>query len=386
LISKTFQRFFATEASGGLLLMACTLVSLIVANSAWGSAYLGFWHMPVAGLSVELWVNDALMAIFFLLVGLELERELYTGELSDFKNALLPLFAAIGGIAAPALIHYALNAGLPSQPGAGIPMATDIAFALGILALVGSGVPASLKVFLTALAVIDDLGAVSVIAIFYTDHVSMMYLALSLGTLGLLALLNWKFRVMRLAPYVLGGVVAWFFMLKSGVHATVAGVLLAFVIPFSSTAEDESSPSHRLEHALHKPVAFCVLPIFALANTGVQISSNWFEALLNPNALGIMGGLVLGKPIGIVLTCVLVVYLGVCKLPTGVSWRHVIGAGLLAGIGFTMSIFIANLAFAGAPEAINGSKLAILCASCVAGLWGFVWIRVFGTGRSSNSA
>jgi NhaA family Na+:H+ antiporter len=373
-ITATFQKFFRTESAGGLVLLACTLVSLSLANSAWGPAWLGLWQFKLAGLSLEHWVNDALMAVFFLLVGLELERELYVGELSDFRKALLPIFAAVGGIVVPASIHFALNAGTATQPGAGIPMATDIAFALGVLAMLGKGVPIGLKVFLTALAVIDDLGAVSVIAVFYTDHVSLLYLGLSLGTLAVLATLNWRWRVMALWPYLLGGVLAWFFMLKSGVHATVAGVLLAFMIPFSSRAEDESSPSHRLEHALHKPVAFGILPLFALANTGVLLGSGWHQELLSPNALGIMAGLVLGKPLGITLFCVAAVMLGWCALPAGVGWRHVVGAGMLGGIGFTMSIFITNLAFASAPEMVNASKAAILVGSALAGVLGGGWL------------
>jgi Na+:H+ antiporter, NhaA family len=346
-LTHTFARFFKTESAGGLVLLACTLVSLSLANSAWGPAWLGLWQFKLAGLSLEHWVNDALMAVFFLLVGLELERELYVGELSDWRKALLPIVAAVGGIAVPAGIHYALNADTATQAGAGIPMATDIAFALGVLAMLGKGVPSSLKVFLTVLAT-----------------------------------LNWRWRVMALWPYLLGGVLAWFFMLKSGVHATVAGVLLAFMIPFSSRAEDEASPSHRLEHALHKPVAFGILPLFALANTGVLLGSGWYQELLSPNTLGIMAGLVAGKPLGIALFCVAAVMLGWCALPDGVGWRHVIGAGMLGGIGFTMSIFITNLAFANSSEMINASKAAILVGSALAGVLGAGWLWVASRQRS----
>jgi NhaA family Na+:H+ antiporter len=376
-LSRTFTNFFESEKSSGILLIVCTAVSLAIANSASGSAYLNFWHVTVAGLSVTHWINDALMAVFFLFVGLELERELYSGELSDFKNALLPIFAAIGGIGVPALIHFALNAGTPTQAGAGIPMATDIAFALGVLALLGSRIPAALKVFLTALAVMDDLGAIIVIAVFYTAQFSVMYLSAALAVFAVLLMLNRVFRVMALSPYVLGGALMWFLMFKSGVHATIAGVLLAFAIPFSAKAEDEASPSHRLEHFLHKPVAFIVLPIFALANTGISIDSGWAHELLSPNSLGIMTGLVLGKPLGIALLSYIAVATGVCRLPSDLDWSRICGAGLLGGIGFTMSIFITNLAFTGDAEAINAAKVAILLASLLAGVLGFVWLRFF---------
>jgi NhaA family Na+:H+ antiporter len=380
-LTRTYDAFFSSEKSGGLLLVACTLVALLVANSVLGPAYLGFWQLGLGGLSIEYWVNDALMAVFFLFVGLELERELYSGELRDFRSALLPISAAAGGIAVPALIHYALNAGTPTQAGAGIPMATDIAFALGILALLGSRVPASLKIFLTALAVIDDLGAVVVIAVFYAGAVSIPYLLGSLGIFALLLLMNRAWKVQALYPYLLGGVLMWVLMLKSGLHPTIAGVLLAFAIPFSPKAEDVSSPSHRLENALHKPVAFLILPIFALANTGIVIDPGWANSLLDYNSLGIMAGLVIGKPLGILAACALAVALGICRLPAELGWRHIGGAGLLGGIGFTMSIFVTNLAFEGQPALINASKMAVLIASLLAGILGLLWLRSAGRGR-----
>ena len=373
-LSKSFNQFFESEKSSGIVLIFCTIVSLFVANSAFGPAYVDFWHTKVAGLSLEHWANDALMAVFFLFVGLELERELYVGELSNFRKALLPIIAAAGGIAVPAGIHFALNADTPTQAGAGIPMATDIAFALGVLALLGSRVPASLKVFLTALAVMDDLGAIIVIAIFYTTQFSPAYLLASLSVFGILVVLN-RLRIMSLIPYLLGGALMWFLMLKSGVHATIAGVLLAFAIPFTGRAEDEASPSHRLEHALHKPVAFVVLPIFALANTGIVIATGWEQELFSSNSMGIFGGLVIGKPLGIFLTSFLAVAVGVCVLPGDLKWHHIFGAGMLGGIGFTMSIFITNLAFAGSPDLVNASKMAILMASLVAGTLGFLWLK-----------
>lgn len=376
-LSRTFTHFFESEKSGAVLLIFCTLLSLAVANSSLGAVYADFWHAKAGGLSVEHWVNDGLMAVFFLFVGLELERELYNGELSDFRKALLPIVAAIGGIALPALIHFSLNAGTPTQPGSGIPMATDIAFALGVLALLGSRVPAPLKIFLTALAVMDDLGAIIVIAIFYTASVSPIYLLAALAVFGGLIVLN-RLRVMALTPYLLGGALMWYLMLRSGIHATIAGVLLAFAIPFSARAEDEQSPSHRLEHLLHKPVAFLILPIFALANTGIVIGDGWLQELASDNSAGIIGGLVVGKPLGITLLSFVAVAVGVCRLPDDLAWKHIAGAGMLGGIGFTMSIFITNLAFHDQPAVINASKMAILVASLAAGTLGYAWLRFAG--------
>ena len=315
------------------------------------------------------------MAVFFLLIGLELERELYVGELSDLRNALLPIFAAAGGMAVPALIHYALNAGTPAQAGIGIPMATDIAFALGVLAILGKRVPDSLKVFVVAFAVMDDLGAILIIATLYTAKLSAGYLAGAAALWLLLVGLN-RLRVMALAPYLLGGALLWFLMLKSGVHATVAGVALAFAIPFTARDDDRRSPSYRLEHHLHKPVAFAILPLFALANAGVPLPPGWLDELASPNSVGIIAGLVLGKPLGVTLLCFVAVAAGACRLPADLGWRHVFGAGLLGGIGFTMAIFIANLAFSGDAQAANASKMAILLASLSAGALGFLWLRL----------
>jgi Na+:H+ antiporter, NhaA family len=374
-LSRSFQAFFDSEKSGGILLIAATVISLLLANSMIGPEYRDFWKIPLAGLAIDYWINDALMAIFFLLIGLELERELYVGELSNFRNALLPLFAALGGIVAPALIHYSLNAGTATQPGLGIPMATDIAFALGVLALLGSRIPASLKVLVVAFAVIDDLFAIIVIAVFYADKPSMLLLLAALAVWGLLLVLNRLFRVMALLPYLLGGVLMWLLLLKSGVHATVAGVLLAFAIPFSHKDDDAASPSHRLLHALHKPVVFIILPLFALANTGIVISAGWVQGLTSTNSLGIAAGLVVGKPLGVMLFCAAAVVTGLCRLPDDLDWRHVLGAGILGGIGFTMSIFITNLAFAGDAAIINASKMAILLASLTAGCCGFLWLK-----------
>jgi Na+:H+ antiporter, NhaA family len=264
-------------------------------------------------------------------------------------------------------------------------MATDIAFALGVLALLGRRVPASLKVFLTALAVMDDLGAIIVIAIFYTSQLSVAYLIGALSVFGLLVVLNRFFRVISLVPYIIGGLLLWVLMLKSGVHATIAGVLLAFAIPFSAKEDDERSPSHRLEHFLHKPVTLVVLPIFALANTGIVLGAGWIHHLATPNSLGIIAGLMLGKPFGIVLVSFTAATIGICRLPLDLKWRHILGAGLLGGVGFTMSIFITNLAFAGDTELISASKIAILFSSLIAGTIGFLWLKLFGKAPASDA-
>ncbi len=384
--SNAFNDFLESKKSGGMILILCTILSLMFANSALSESYLQIWHWHLGGLSVEQWINDALMAIFFLLIGLELERELYNGELSNFKNALLPIVAAVGGIALPAAIHFAINNGTPTQPGLGIPMATDIAFALGVLALLGSRIPTSLKIFLTALAVMDDLGAIIVIALFYTAKLTLIYLLAAFAVFGLMLVMNRIFRIMMLTPYLIGGALMWFLMLNSGVHATIAGVLLAFAIPFSARQDDEESPSHRLEHVLHKPVTFIVLPLFALANTGIVIGTGWMQELMSLNSIGILGGLVIGKPVGITLATLLVVAIGICRLPADLNWKHVVGAGLLGGIGFTMSIFITNLAFVGEADVINASKMAILLGSLTAGIFGFVWLSLFGTKKLADSA
>jgi Na+:H+ antiporter, NhaA family len=377
-LSDSFNQFFDSEKSSGILLIICTGISLVMTNSSIGPAYLGFWQVSVGGLSLEHWINDGLMALFFLLIGLELERELYSGELAQFKNALLPIVAAIGGMVVPAMIHFSANVGTSTQAGIGIPMATDIAFALGALAMLGNRIPASLKVFVVAFAVIDDLGAIVVIALFYTSQLSVWYLLGALGVWSLLCGLNRFFRVMSLIPYLLGGGLMWFLMLQSGVHATIAGVMLAFAIPFSHQDNDLKSPSHTLELFLHKPVAFLILPIFALANTGIVVSTDWTHHLASMNSIGIIAGLMLGKPLGVTLLCAVAVACGFCRLPADMNWRHIAGAGILGGIGFTMSIFIANLAFVGNVEITNASKMAILFASLIAGTIGFLWLKSWG--------
>jgi len=374
-LTNTFQRFFESEKSSAIVLMICTIVSIAIANSPAGPAYSNLWHMNLAGLTVAHWVNDGLMAIFFLLVGLELERELYSGELSSPTKATLPLVAALGGMLTPALFHFLFNMDTVTQSGMGIPMATDIAFALGVLALLGRRVPASLKVFVVAFAVVDDLGAIVIIALFYTPQLASAYLLAAAAVFLALVALNRVFRVMSLLPYLIGGALLWYFMLRSGVHATLAGVLLAFAIPYSSIDEDRKSPSHRLENWLHGPVAFMVLPVFALANTAILVDASWLQERASSNSIGIIAGLVLGKPLGVTVFCLLGFLSGLCRLPSDLRWRHIFGAGLLGGIGFTMSIFIANLAFPGDAGLIDASKMAIFAASFAAGTLGYLWLR-----------
>jgi NhaA family Na+:H+ antiporter len=379
-LTKLFVEFFESEKASGIILILCTVTSIAIANSYFGKEYLDFWQTKV-GLeiadsiylkySLEHWINDGLMAIFFLLIGLEIERELYIGELSNPKNMSLPIIAAIGGMVTPALLHFFLNMGTETTGGAGITMATDIAFALGMLALLGKRVPVSLKIFLTALAIIDDLGAIVVIALFYVSNFSLLYLGLALGIYAGLLVLN-RLGVLWLPFYLVPGLIMWYFMLKSGVHPTITGVLLAFAIPFRRGGSE--SPSAKLQHFLHKPVAFIIMPLFALANTGIALTGTWIEGLATSNSLGIFVGLFVGKPLGIALFSLLAVKLSLSQLPEDISWKHIIGAGFLGGIGFTMSIFITLLAF-GNPEIIQSSKISILLSSIMAGTVGFIILK-----------
>ena len=370
-LTRLFTEFFESEKAGGILLIFCTVISLLLANSVFRDHYINLWHFQIAAQSLEHWINDGLMTIFFLLIGLELEREIYIGELSSFKNATLPIVAAIGGMLVPAGLFIIFNFGKPTQSGAGIPMATDIAFAIGILSLLGNRVPASLKVLLTAIAVIDDLGAIIIIAIFYTSTISFINLGIALAIFAFLLVLN-RLKVYNLVPYLIGGVAMWYFMMHSGIHATISGVLLAFAIPFGNGRE--KSPSYILQHILHKPVAFLILPLFALANTCIVINSNWYEGLGHSNSIGILVGLIAGKPTGIFLFSFVAVSLGLCALPQDLKWKQILGVGFLAGIGFTMSIFITLLAFDN-TELITQSKIAILIGSLVSGVIGFFWLR-----------
>lgn len=371
-LTPLFKDFFNSEKSSGIVLICCTLISLGITNSPWQEEYLSIWDTSLNGHSLGHWVNDGLMTIFFLLIGLELEREIYIGELSKIKNSLLPIFAALGGMIFPAIIHLTFNYGTTSQGGAGIPIATDIAFALGVLSLVGKRIPVSLKIFLTALAVIDDLGAIMVIAFFYTSSIDWMNLFLSFSIFGLLLILN-RLKVHNLIPYLIAGIAMWYFMLNSGVHATITGVLLAFAIPFGKG--HEKSPSYILQKALTIPVAFVILPVFALANTCLILNASWHSSLASSNSLGIILGLLIGKPLGIFLFCYLAIAIGWASLPKGLKIKHITGAGFLGGIGFTMSIFITLLAFTD-QVLVDQSKIAIMLASLTSGSIGYLILKL----------
>jgi NhaA family Na+:H+ antiporter len=368
---STFQRFAEAEASGGLVLMASAAVGMAVANSLLASGYAELLHTKIAGLDVLHWINDGLMALFFLLVGLEIKRELLAGELDSWPRRALPFIAALGGMIAPALIFLAINWQTPENwRGWAIPTATDIAFALGVLSLFGSRIPNSLKVFLTSLAIMDDLGAILIIALFYASDLSTSALGLAgLLTVALFAL-NW-FGVMRLAPYLLLGALLWASMLFSGIHATLAGVVLAMTIPLGSMDKENGtgSPLCHLEDRLGPWVAFLVLPVFGFANAGVSLTGMSIDTLMAPLSLGIVLGLFLGKQIGI-MSCIIVARrTGIAHLPAGASWRQVYGVALLCGIGFTMSLFIGLLAFADAEhEAMT--KLAVLAGSLLSAFAG----------------
>ena len=369
------RQFLDGEASGGLLLMGVALVAILVANSPVAPHYFAALHAYAGPLSLQHWINDALMAVFFLLVGLEIKREMVDGQLSSWTRRLLPGIAAAGGMAVPALIYVAFNLDNPQAiRGWAIPSATDIAFALGVLSLLGPRVPASLKVFLAALAIIDDLGAVIIIAIFYTSGLSLIDLGGAAAVFAILLVLNQR-RVNALWPYLLLGAVLWVLVLRSGVHATIAGVLLALTIPILRTpgkpeASPAQSPLHRLEHALHKPVAFLIVPIFGFANAGVSFAGVTLGTFTEPLSLGVAMGLVFGKLIGVFGAVVLMVRTGLADLPAGASWTQTLGVALLCGIGFTMSLFIGLLAFDD-PALQDRVKFGILSGSLVAGLAGY---------------
>jgi len=365
--SNLFKEFFDSEKAGGLILIFCTVLSIILANSGFRDTYTNFWNYELGSHTIQHWINDGLMAIFFLLIGLELEREIYVGELSTLKKTLLPVSSAIGGMLIPALVYLLFNSGTSMQSGFGIPMATDIAFAVGILSMI-KNVPISLKVFLTGLAIVDDIGAITIIAIFYSKAIIPVNLIISLLLFMVLLILN-RARVNNLIPYVLGGIGMWYFMSLSGVHATISGVLLAFAIPFRKG--DKESPSDRLQHWLHKPVAFFILPLFALANTAIVISPGLAGLFSQNYAVGILAGLVIGKPVGILLFGFLAVKMKICSLPYQIQWKHITGIGFIAGIGFTMSVFITLLAF-NDLAVINNSKISILLGSLISGVAGYL--------------
>ncbi|MER9964143.1 Na+/H+ antiporter NhaA [Mesorhizobium sp. M0045] len=368
------REFLDSEAAGGLILMAAAALALIVANSPLAEAYFSALHAYLGPLSVSHWINDGLMAVFFLLVGLEIKREMLDGQLSTWPRRVLPGIAAAGGMAVPALVYVAINRNNPAAlSGWAIPTATDIAFALGVLSLLGSRVPGSLKIFLTALAIIDDLGAVLIIAVFYTSGLSLAYLGAAFAVIALLAVLN-RMRVLTLLPYIVLGVVLWVLVLKSGVHATLAGVALALTIPLKispgSGHDLDHSPLHRLEHGLHKVVAFFVIPIFGFANAGVSLGGLSAAALAEPLTLGVAAGLVAGKLVGVFGSSALAIRLGFADLPVNAGWLHMIGISLLCGIGFTMSLFIGLLAFASDVALQDAVKVGILAGSFIAAILG----------------
>lgn len=373
-ILSPMYAFFRDSRSVGILLIVCTVISIFLTNNPWSSsAYLSFWEWPLKpplqGMAVPhtltAFVNDALMAVFFLLVGMEIKREMLIGELSSIKKSILPIIAALGGMVVPALFYTFWNVGGSFSHGWGIPMATDIAFSLGILSLLGSRVPVSLKILLTAVAIIDDLGAIIAIAIFYTARLNGLYLGLSAGLLLLLIMIN-LLKVRSTWIYWIIGIILWYCLLNSGIHATLAGVLLAFTMPLNKIP--------KIEHALHFPVNFIILPLFALANTAILIPANAVPAFADSISYGIISGLVLGKPLGILLFSYLLVRLGIAKLPKGLHWKHILGMGLIAGIGFTMSIFISMLAFT-QEEARTTAKIAVLLASLISGIIGYFYLK-----------
>ncbi|MFP2239281.1 Na+/H+ antiporter NhaA [Pseudescherichia vulneris] len=381
---KHLQRFFSNEASGGIILIIAAALAMLLANMGSTSGlYHSFLETPVqlkvGALEINknmlLWINDALMAVFFLLIGLEVKRELIVGSLASRRQAIFPVIAALGGMVVPALVYLAFNFQDPiTREGWAIPAATDIAFALGVLALLGSRVPASLKIFLMALAIIDDLGAIVIIALFYTSDLSLLSLGVAAAAIAVLAILNLT-GVRRTGIYILVGVILWTAVLKSGVHATLAGVVVGFFIPLKE--QNGKSPAAQLEHVLHPWVAYLILPLFAFANAGVSLQGVTLEGLTSLLPLGIMAGLFIGKPLGISLFCWLALKMKWATLPAGTTWKQIMAVGVLCGIGFTMSIFIASLAFGNVdPALINWAKLGILIGSVLSAVVGYTLLRM----------
>lgn len=374
---KPFKEFVQSGSFGGIILIICVIISMILANTPAGPAFentlAAEFGFDAGGIHLKypllLWINDGLMAIFFLLVGLEIKRELVEGELSSFKKAALPIFAALGGVVLPAGIYFLINKGTPTASGWGIPMATDIAFAIAIITMLGNKVPSSLKIFLAALAIVDDLMAILVIAIFYSSELHYNYLLYAAGIFAALLVMN-RAGVKNLAAYLIPGVFIWYFIHHSGVHATIAGVLTAFAIP--TTPDAEESPLERLEHLLVNPVNYIIMPLFALSNTNIRFVEGMLEGLTTPLGLGIILGLVIGKPLGITLLSWLTVKLGVSSMPNQAGWAHIIGVGMLGGIGFTMSVFIALLSFPGQELILSEAKFSILTGSVLSGILGYI--------------
>lgn len=382
LITDYFKKFLHSSQSSGILLILCVLVSLLIANSSLAISFQNLLDTHIGtnifhlNYPLSIWINDGLMAIFFLLVGLEIKREIVEGELSTFKSASLPIVAAIGGMVVPGLIYYLFNNGTDYANGWAIPMATDIAFSLAIISMLGKRAPLSLKIFLAALAIVDDLGAIMVIAIFYTDQLHWAYLGWSALMLVILIFLN-VFKFKKHIFYVIPGLFLWYFMHHSGIHATIAGVLLAFTIP-TNVSKTETSPLEKMEQKLHLPVNFLIMPIFALANTNITFKEGMVDDLFSNFGYGIILGLVFGKIIGINLFSWIFIKLKISSLPDKSSWSQMLGAGLLAGIGFTMSIFIALLSFKGHVEIQDEAKFAILVASVISGFAGYSLLRYVG--------
>ena len=377
--------FLKLESASGILLILASIVALVLANSIWSDHYQALLDIPVhirvGALEIAkpllLWINDGLMAVFFFVIGLELKREFVEGELSEPQKIVLPALGAIGGMAVPAVIYLLVNRGDPlASSGWAIPAATDIAFALGILALLGSRVPNALKVFLVSLAIFDDVGAIVIIALFYTSHLSGTALGIAMSCIAILALLSWR-GVMRITLYVLVGLVMWVALLKSGIHATLAGVVLAIFIPMKKDPDNGGwSPLHRLEHDLHGTVSFVILPLFAFVNAGVSLQGMGAEQILGPVPVGIALGLVIGKQLGVFAFCLLGIKLGIARLPQGISWSMLYGVAILCGIGFTMSLFIGSLAFEDAHSPyLHQDRIGILGGSFISALLGYFWLQ-----------
>ena len=380
---RRIKAFFEFEAAGGIVLALAAIAAMIIANSPLNTWYEGFIHAPVAiqigefaiAKDAHHWINDGLMAIFFFLVGLELKREVLIGELSNVKQIILPAGAALGGMIAPAIVYLLFNYNEPEfWKGWAIPAATDIAFALGILSLLGNRVPNSLKVFLVSIAIFDDIGAILIIALFYTSDLSLQSLALAALCLPFLYILNRR-NVTSITPYLLIGVIMWIAVLKSGIHATLAGVVLALFIPMFDRTDPEHSPLEELEHDLHNTVAFGILPLFAFANSGISLKGAGLAELFHSVPLGIAAGLFIGKQVGVMVMCWLIFKLGISTMPRGMNYKQVYGAALLCGVGFTMSLFIGGLAFAG-DTALFDERLGIIMGSIVSGIAGYLMLKV----------
>lgn len=377
-INDAFAEFFKEESAGGILLLLCAAIAMALANSPLADTYEHILHLSVSlpflpSMSLLHWINDGLMAVFFLVVGLEIKREFLFGELKSLSATILPIAAAVGGMVVPAALYTVFNLGQPSISGWAIPMSTDIAFSLGVLAFAAKGVPRSVAIFLTALAIVDDLGGIIVIALFYSQSLQWVALGGGLAVLLVMAILAKK-NVHSPYPYIIGGLLTWYAFLEAGIHPTVAGVLTGFLIPAGNEANQHEHPLHHWEHTLSPWSAFLIMPIFALGNAGIPLGADSFTGLLSPIGLGVIGGLFIGKPLGIFGTVFLLIKSGVVAMPDKVKWSHFLGAGILAGIGFTMSIFLASLSFAH-PADLVCAKASIVTASLLSGILGMILFK-----------